>query len=208
MKKYLLLFILCSFLYIAHFIHAGHGIYGDGNGYWSYTHTLYFQHNLDFHNIYAHLKNFTVNDKPVPRLFWNTQPTETGALPNHWLIGTGLLWLPSMFVLESLFKLLGVGVYRYSVIWELGPGLSGVVFGIAGLFFVERIITHIWNRKTAILTVLITFATTNLLYYIAIEPALSHSAIFFINALFIYLWLVINPKKYTTWLIWGLLVGL
>ncbi|MFA6005635.1 MAG: hypothetical protein WC775_04090 [Patescibacteria group bacterium] len=208
MKKYVLLFLICLVIYGAHFIHAGHGIYGDGNGYWSYTHSLYFQHNLDLKPIYAHLKNFTINERPVPRLFWGVQPTKTGALPNHWLIGTSLLWLPGMVVLGILTHMMSITFSPYHLLWEIVPGISGVLMGVVGLYFIEKTISRLWNNGVAVKVAFILFATSNLIYYVAIEPALSHSAIFCINSVFVYTWVRLNPKYRRTWLIWGLLVGL
>lgn len=208
MKKYFLLFTICCVLYVAHFIYSGHGIYGDGNGYWSYTHALYFQHNLDFRHIYDNLKNFTAYNKPVPRLTWNITPTKTGALPNHWLIGTGILWLPSMVLLNFLFNLCGAAISPYNILWELGPGITGIFMGIAGCFFVEKAIATVWSKKVALYATLILLGTTNLMYYISIEPALSHSAIFFTNALLVYMWVTHRQYSKKIWFVWGLLVGL
>ena len=208
MKKYLLLFVICLSIYIIHFIYSGHGIYGDGNGYWSYTHTLYFQHNLDFQNIYDHLTHFTANNREFSRVFWDIKATTTGALPNHWLIGTGILWLPSMVILDLLFRLFGFIVSPYNTIWELGPGISGIIMGIAGCFFIEKALTILWNKRIALCTVAVILGTTNLMYYLSIEPALSHSAIFFTNALLVYLWISNRKHPGKIWLVWGLLVGL
>ena len=52
MRKYVILFIISLAIFLIHFLKVKHGIYGDGNGYYALSHSLFFQKNLIFGPVY------------------------------------------------------------------------------------------------------------------------------------------------------------
>ena len=183
--KWILFFVFSLAIYLLHFLIVGYGIWGDGNGYYAYTHALYFQRNLDFTSIYEHLANFQGKKYVFSRIFWNTTPTVTNLLPNPWNIGTAVFWLPGMGLINGLVKLFRLPISQFSPIYELGPGLTGVVLGIGGLYFLRKFLAENFKKQIVTFTIIILFFTTNLLYYLSFEPALSHSVIFFLVSYFL-----------------------
>ncbi len=190
MKKYFIFFTIAWIIFIFHAVYTKHAIYGDGNGYYSYTQALYFDRSLDFTNIYNHLEHFPGRDYEFSRIFWNKGF-------NPYSIGTGITWLPSMF-LVSIFS-----ADRFNLVFELGPGLTGIIFMLAGLYFLEKYLLNHYPKRTVFWTILTLFFGSNVFYYTAFEPALSHQPAFFIVSLLLYL----SDKKRMNMFLVGLLSG-
>jgi len=193
MKKYFIFFAIAWVIFISHAIYTRHAIYGDGNGYYSYTQALFFDKSLNFSPIYNFLGHFQGRTGEFSRLFWDTGKN------NPFPIGTGIVWLPSM-ALMSIFS-----DDRFSLIYELGPGLTGIVFMLAGLFLIEKYLSERFSKNVVFWTILTLFFGSNIFYYTAFEPALSHQPAFLIVAILIYL--TSGKKKFSLVLI-GLLSGL
>lgn len=194
MKVLIFLGIFLSFLlFLIHFHFVGFGVYGDGVGYYSYTHALFFHGNLDFHSEFKYYSNFTNHGQQLNRIFWDLSPTATGYLPNHWSIGPGILWLPFMALGDSIAKYLDLfGIHYaldgFSAPYEVAVGFGNIVYGILGIYFLYKFLRHYFKAKICLLSAISIFLGTNLLYYIAIEPNLSHAVSFFAVSLFLYLW--------------------
>lgn len=187
MKKYWLFFSLSLLIYCVHFYFVGHGIYGDGNGYYSYTHALYFEHDLNFTPVYSYLSNFQGKKFLFSRLFWNTDSYSGGIRNCPWFIGTGLFWLPSMFFINLISLLGNLNLDKFSVYYELGPGITGILLGIWGLYFLEKYLNEFFDEATSSWTVSAVYLTTLVFYYFSFEPALSHQPSFFLISLLLLL---------------------
>src|SRR4030042_2548453 len=193
MKKYFLLFVLSISIFFFHASVTRHAIYGDGNGYYSYTQALYFEKSLNFKPVYNYLQHFQGRTGEFSRIFWNTENN------NPFSIGTGIIWLPSMLIM-SIFS-----SDRFSLIYELGPGITGVVCILLGLYFIEKYLSKHYSKKAVFWTILTLFLGSNIFYYTAFEPALSHQPTFLIIALLLFL--TDNNKKVNLFIV-GLLSGL
>lgn len=177
MKKYWLFFVLAVIAYLIRFYYLGFGIYGDGNGYYVISQALSFQKNLNFDPIIKNLSG---------RIFWDTNRTVTGVRNIPWLIGTSLFWLPSLGVISLANTVFKLGLNNFSVFYELGPGITGIILGLAGLYFLEKYLKNFFKEKAILLTVIGLLFGTNLTYYIFFEPALSHQVSFFIVSYLLY----------------------
>jgi len=186
MKKYWLFFVLAVFAYLIRFYFLGFGIYGDGNGYYVISHTVFFEKKLNFDPIIKNLSNFKAKKYTFNRIFWKTDKTKTGVRNIPWLIGTSLFWLPSLAVISFINIIFKLGIDRFSVFYELGPGITGIILGLAGLYFLEKYLKNFFKEKTVLLTVIGLLFGTNLIYYIFFEPALSHQISFFIISYLLY----------------------
>ncbi len=191
MKKYFIFFVIAWIIFVSHAIYTRHGIYGDGNGYYSYTQALYFDKSLNFQPIYNFLGHFQGRTGEFSRLFWDTKF-------NPYSIGTGMVWLPSM-ALMNIFS-----SDRFSLIYELGPGLTGIICMLAGIFFIEKYLLKHFSKKAVFWAILTLFFGSNVFYYTSFEPALSHQPAFLIIALLIYL----TDKETLNTFILGLFAGL
>lgn len=199
LKKYLLLFIICITIYFFHAVVTKQGLYGDGNGYYIYTQSIYFDRELNSPKVYRYLSNFNGAKYIFSRIFWNP-------LQNPFSIGTGLLWLPSMAFVNSVNSILHLGIERFDLIYELGPGISGVLMMLGGLYFLEKYLLNYYNKNIVFLTIITLFFTTNVFYYSTLEPALSHQPSFFIICFLIY-WSNIFKKSNLNYFYLGLIIG-
>lgn len=191
MKKYFIFFVLSFSLFICHSIIVKHAIYGDGNGYYTYTQSIYFDKQLNSPKILDYLSNFQGRNYIFSRVFWNREA-------NPYLVGTGVIWLPSMAFM-SIF-----GTNRFDIVYELGPGITGIILMLAGLYFLEKYLLGKFSKNTVFWTILTIFFGSNVFYYTAFEPALSHQPAFFIISYLLYL----TGKGKVNFFIVGLLTGL
>lgn len=187
MKKYLIFLVLSIILYSLHFAVSGHGVYGDGNGYFALTHTLFFQPNLDLHPVYRYLGEFHGPRYVFSRIFWSTAPTRTGVLNCPWLVGPSFFWLPSFFLTYFLSLVSWLHIGRFSFLYEYGCGLTGIGLMLGGLFFIEQTLKRDFPTRIASLAVVTIFAGSQVFYYAAFEPALAHQASFFLISMILYL---------------------
>jgi len=208
MKKYFLLFILSVVIFFLHAVLVRHAVYGDGNGYYSYTHALYFEKGLNFDYIYNHLGNFNGKDGIFSRIFWNKEPISDGLIrQNPFTIGTGIVWLPSMALVSLVSIFLNLGLDKYNLIYELGPGISGIFFMLSGLYFLEKYLVNFFSKRSVFWTILTLFFATNVFYYSTFEPALSHQPAFFLIS-FLLFWTYRFKGSLKNFFILGALAGL
>ncbi len=200
LKRYFLLFVLSILIYFLHSIYTKQGLFGDGNGYYVYTNTLFFQKNLNFEPIYNYLSNFNGRDYIFSRIFWNQNY-------NPYTLGTSLIWLPSMFFISLINYLFSLQNSRFDLLYELGPGITGIVLMIWGLYFLEKYLNFYFSNKISTLTVFSIFFASNVFYYTSFEPALSHQPSFFIIS-FLLWWTYKFTKSKINLFLLGLLFGL
>lgn len=194
MKKYFLLFVICFTIFIVHLILIRHGIYGDGNGFYAYTQALFFDKGLNFGPIYNSLGHFQGVKDEFSRFFWDSKI-------NPYPIGTGIVWIPSV-ALISLFS-----SDRFSMIFEVGPGLTGIILVLGGMYFLEKYLQNFFSKRIAAFSVMFFFLTSNLFYYSSFEPALSHQPSFFIISFLLYKSYKFD-RKFINYFLIGALSGL
>jgi tetratricopeptide (TPR) repeat protein len=167
--------------------------------YFSYTHTLLSDRDLDFLNEYEHF-GFEKH------LFY---VTGEGYISNDWPIGAGILWMPFFCLGSVVARLSGSPPDGFGI-----PYLSLVMVGIlffvgsglyAGFIFLEKR----YRTKWAFLTVLLCFFGTSLLFYACYGGWMSHATGFCIVTLFFILWAeTISERKRIDWILLGFLAGL
>lgn len=173
LKKYLFLFAFLFSIYVCHTIITYQGLYGDGNGYYAYTQALFFDHGLNFQKVYSFLEKFQGPKGEFSRLFWYKSF-------DPYPIGTGLIWIPSVAIM-SLFS-----SNRFSTIIEMGPGITGIILMLGGLFFLTKYLEYFFSKKISLIAVFFFFFTSNMFYYSSFEPALSHQPAFFLISFLLY----------------------
>lgn len=177
-------------IFVSHAVYTRHAVYGDGNGYYAYTQALYFDKSLNFSPVYNFLEHFRGRTGEFSRLFWDKSF-------NPYSIGTGVVWLPSMLLLSPF------STNRFSLVYELGPGLTGIILMLFGLYLIEKYLSKHFSKNVAFWTILTLFFGSNIFYYTSFEPALSHQPAFFIISLLLYL----TDKKRIYFFLIGILMG-
>lgn len=175
----------------------------DGVGYYMYVRSLVIDHDLDFANEYARLYS---NDL-------ETVKTPTGLTANQFAIGPGILWIPFFLVAHLtswLLESLGVrvGLDGYGQIYQAAICLGSIVYGFFGILLMYQVCRRFYPQ-TALAAALLIWLATNVIYYMLVEPSMSHMCSLFAVALMVWLWIERRPlAHWRGWFLVGLAGGL
>jgi hypothetical protein len=185
--------------------------------YFAYTHSLFFDQDLDFSNEYLHWYEVDpVKFRAIRDDLYNTREPLTGLPTNEAPIGTGLLWLPSyalahMGVLAAQALGANVAADGWSQPYIAAICFTSYLFACIGLLLCWSIAKRYFgSRLAAIATVVVWFASS-LIFYSVIAPPWSHATSLMTVTLFIWYWLRTRRQEGRTrreWVALGLLGGL
>jgi hypothetical protein len=202
-KKWIILahIIFSIFLTFSFNHHPEKLIWSDMEGYYCYLPSVFIYH--DFVPEAIRDTNYL---KPI---------NETGKVFTKYTCGVALLELPFFLIshcIASTFKLEPNGK---SAIYGIGLMISALFYYWLGIFILYKYARNYCNKAHTIIALIAITLGTNLLYYIIIQPSMSHVYSFFLFAAFLYLTdtIIIQRKqlfKYSiaTWLLYGICVGL
>jgi hypothetical protein len=152
----------------------------DAVEYYSHVRSLYFDHDLDFANEFAHFGILTRGDK--------TNLTPTGHRRTIFSIGPALLWLPFYAAGDLVAHARGDLQDGYSP-WHIrAVCLASLAYGLLGLLLVERVLGDLVSRAAAAWTVFLLLYATFLWWYLVYEPVMSHAGSFFLSAAVLAAW--------------------
>ena len=185
----------------------------DAVEYFSYLHSVFFDHDLDFTNEYTH---FYLEDPDGRQGFKETfldRETPTGLKNNFGPIGTALLWAP-FYVLAHLGALLAqalgatVSPDGLSLAYRWAVTLASGVYASIGLFLSYRLARRYADAEASFLAVVCLWWATPVAYYMYVAPGMSHAASLFAVALFFTLWPWAQSGTAGRWAVWGASAGL
>lgn len=101
--------------------------------------------------------------------------------------GVALMQTPFFLTAHFLAKPLGFKNNGFSLIYNWAVDVSAVFYLVLGSFFLFRILSRRFPRRTALLTLFFVVAGTNVFYYATVESGMSHIYSFSLVALFYYL---------------------
>lgn len=164
--------------------------------YFAYTHSLFFDHDLDFSNDYLHWYQVDpVKFKAIYTDLYNTREPLTGLPTNEAPIGTGLLWLPSyalthagLSVAHALGFFTNVPADGWSQPYITAVCLTSYIFGCLGLLLCYSLAKSYFGRRTAAVAVVVIWLSTPLVFYMVIAPPWSHATSLLAVTLFIWYW--------------------
>jgi hypothetical protein len=183
-KKYLFLlfFIFSVLIFIAHTAYTKTAIFADAKYYYSYTHSIVKDFDLDFTNEYANLNA----GGPKNRI---------GLPTNFYPPGVSFFWIPGFFFADLTAQSVNlvipnlISTSGYGFTYQLFVAATSIFLGIFGLYLVYKLLRDYFSDSVALITTAALFLTTNLFFYIAVEPINSHSVSFFVSAFFVYYFL-------------------
>ena len=185
-------FIVACLSYTLAVFRIGSSIWGDSHYYFAYTRSLVMDGDIDFANEsvepgFAFPNGINVIEK-------------TGRVANNFSPGTGILWIPAFAISQLVvFILYEVGfpvlTDGYSLIVQLFVGYSAIFYAMSGLFISYLTLCKLFDKKVALLTTGIFLATTQLMYYVFVDPLNSHTVSFFVASLLLYLVVKISGQK-------------
>jgi hypothetical protein len=181
--------------------------------YFSYLHSIVFDHDLNFRNEYEHFCNLNLKDC-VDSRFKETfldDHTPTGLQVNFGPIGSALMWFPfylfAHLVSLALHTLVPVlPADGYSAPYVDAVSFASLFYGWIGLGLSYRIARDYVGEKIALgATVAILFAT-NAVYYLYVAPAMSHAPSLFASALYVFVWhRTRDSRSHGNWRAWAIL---
>jgi len=179
-----------------------HLIGSDGLYYYAYLPSLIIDHDLDLENQYEFYRREGIRI-PYDR-------TSTGLSFNVFQIGPAILWSPFFLIahlLSQALSLFGIPVplHGYSYIYEAGVCLGSIFYGIAGVLLLYQVCRHYFDPMVSLLAVVGFWFSSSLLYYMLVEPSMSHSLSFFASALFLFQYMRMQVTR--RWFAWVLLGG-
>jgi hypothetical protein len=194
-------FLLSYYLFLKY----SHGVVSDGTGYYAYLRSMVIDHDLDFHNDYR-LLHVTYSFQYVV--------TKTGHLANIFSIGPAILWLP-------FFLIAHVNVYLMNTLQHIPVPLDGVnliylvttlsgtvIYSFIGTVLLYRLLNRFFEQRISLVTVLFIWFGTNLLWYQAFEPSMSHALSFFTVTLYLYVYLNRDKHSLRHSALLGITIGL
>jgi hypothetical protein len=153
----------------------------DAVEYFSHVRSLYFDHDLDFANEFAHFGILTRGDK--------VHPTPTGHRRTIFSVGPALLWMPFYAVGDLWARASGDVEEGYSKAHIMAVSIASLVYGVIGLLLVKRILQAFVEPAVALWTTLTLLYGTFLFWYMTSEAAVSHALSFFASALVLFVYL-------------------
>lgn len=204
LRRYWLLLIAASVIFLVHYTLAGQAVYGDGMGYFAHLHSWVFDRDLDFTNEFRHVYSPENNNSSLSKsapdiLFVDTLPDKKAA--NYYNPGIAALLLPFYLTADFVTVLgntIGLPWIRngYSDLYQIFSGLGGVIYTVAGLYLLEKILLKTgFSTKVSFLSVALIFSATHLFYYGSYDVLNSHFASFFTNILAWFLILSVKSKR-------------
>ncbi len=202
----MILLILSLLVFSTHFFYVGDGVWGDSRYYYSYVRSLIIDHDLNFTNEYQHFKAFETN-------------YFQGKIINKFSIGAPLLWLPWFLIADFIVNIVNIigfnlNIDGYGIIYQFIIGIGTVIYGFWGLYLLFKSLETFFNKNLSIWGIIIFFLSSNLFFYLAIDPINSHSTSFFISSLLFYFLIKLQKidvfdLKYTfkTPVVLGIIVG-
>ncbi len=169
--------------------------------YYAYLPALFIYHDLSF--------SFT-HDLPPGfrgRIWTFTSPNGRATLKMP--LGEALLLLP-FFLVAHLLALTGMGpADGYAPVYQFFILLAAVFYLATGLFFLRKVLLAFFSDGVTALTLLLLVLATNLFYYAAVEPGMSHVYGFSLFAVFFWFsWRGLQSPRRRYLLPAGLVAGL
>jgi hypothetical protein len=124
-------------------------------------------------------------------------------------MGLSFLYMPFFFVGHLVALITDYDAGGYSAPYKFFLQFGSLFYVLIGLFFLRKVLLHYFTEEVTAMSLLLVFFATNLHYYTAYEPTMSHAYNFSLFAVFIWLtikWHEQPTVKHTLFV--GLLSGL
>src|SRR3989337_4367909 len=192
-KFFTYIFIFSIVIFIGHTIFTKNAVFGDGKFYYAYVRSWVFDRDINL-----------VNDFEL--LGIKPSVNSRGLAINTFAPGSAILWYFPYLLTDNLVRLITLQRTGLELTYQFAVGLINIILGVLGLFFVYHTLKKYFKNQSSLFAAFILFATTNLLFYIAVEPINSHAVSFFISTLFVYYFLNHQKDNYY-YLSLGLIAG-
>lgn len=169
---FLVTYLSAIVIFSLHFFVAKGAVYGDGRYYYVYLPSILLEHTINLTHAFSIIKSgYVLTAKHIPE--------------NMYDIGAPLFWsIP--FLLTHFFISFFVKANGYQLTYQFIIGIWNISAVFTGLYCLFLTLRKFFSEKVSLLTVIILFLSTNLLFYGAVDVLNSHSTSFFASSLFLY----------------------
>lgn len=136
--------------------------------------------------------------------FYQAIQLENGNYTNKYLCGVSITQIPFFIIGHISAKILDYPQDGFSTPYQYSIMFGGIIWVLIGLIILIKVLKHYFKDDIIALTILFLGLTSNLIQYTSVDGAMSHSHIFPLYA--IVLWLTIKWHENPTWLK-ALLIG-
>lgn len=152
----------------------------DATEYFSQLHSLYFDHDVQLENEFAHYGLLERYDK--------VKLTATGHRRTLYSVGPALFWLPFYAAADAWVALHGGLRDGYGASYLRAVALGSLALVVLGALLVHRVLVGLVSRPAAAAAAALTIYATSLYWYAVHAPAMSHAASFFAGAALLAVW--------------------
>jgi len=196
------LFVACVLVFLASIpLPRADGLLigSDGILYYHYVHSLVIDGDLDFTNEYLYFEGLA----GVPA------QTPAGLPPNRMSIGMSIVWMPFFLLAHAVSWLLGFPTDGYSYVYQAAVCLGSMTCGFTGLLVTYRICLEFADEITSLMAVVLIWMASNVIYYMVVEPSMSHMASLGVIGVFLGWWRLRKDRTSSIyWVVLGALSGL
>ena len=149
----------------------------DGYLYYTHAHSWYFDGDCDYENDMRLAPGFTAH-----RHFLQRSPGGQGRVRNSLPCAWSVIALPFVAIADLMTVLhnttLGTDIARdgYTGYYRAIVPLAHVLTGIAGLLIGYAIVARYFSKTIAAVATAVVWCGTNVIYYVSIDPTMSHAA--------------------------------
>jgi hypothetical protein len=167
----------------------------DAVGHYSYLHSVVIDKDLDLHNEYDHY----IEVFPTIRKEYSS----TNKVINRYGVGSAVLWSPFFIVAHILTQGDGYGFWYVFAIT-----FASSLYVLLGLLMMYDLLKQYFGAFPALIAVYLSWFATPLLFYMWLQPSVSHASSFFAVTLFIWYWhKTWKSRSYRQWVILGVMGG-
>ena len=202
------LFAVLVLILLVRMMVSGFIIGSDGLGYYAHLRSILIDGDMQYANEFLDFNPF---GHAVPNPY---RLTDNGHVPNPYSVGPAILWAPFFLLAHALtiasgWLGLGLAADGYSAPYQLLIGFGSVAYGMAGLALMYRILLRFFDRNDALMATGLVALATNVFYYLAVQPVMSHSMSMFAVTLFAFLWVkTLGRRRTRDMILLGLVAGL
>ncbi len=168
----------------------------DGVRYYAYLPSVWIDGDLDFTDEYRYF----YRSHPRTAAYLIADRTPAGLPANRFGIGPAILWSPFFLVahlLAVLFNALGgaAGTDGCGALYQ-APVLAGsILYGGLGAWLCFRAALRLASRRASLAATLGVVLAGNAIYYLTVEPSMSHPLSMFASAAFFYVWVASRDRR-------------
>lgn len=169
--------------------------YGDGLGYYLYLPATFIH--ADYKNIYEEPKDMELPSSVI--WYFEQQRTQAvrtadGHALNQYTYGTALMELPFFLIAYAYESWQAAPNTGYSTVYAYALKASTLFYSLAGLLLIFIILKRYFSSNQALLSVVLIFIGSNLLWFTLRQFGMAHIPIFFLYALLLLLTMKVHEQ--------------